>query len=397
MRVGDSPAVEGGGAASSERGAPAARSDRSDEPATRSAVALTAESTLTQRLDFLRQRWRCGRWCRRALADDAQVACQVVDDAASDRRTPCASRRSRSSSRVLTRLERVAAAPASSWRSRLQLLRLLLQHPDVGHHLLCSRLCAEAGAAPRAQHGDGERCHLHSLHHESSGGPTRSPSSDNLLRRDHEMRAAVLRPRGFVVARYRTEIPCRSSPCAADRAECRATRRYVLTATARRSPSARLYSAVPRSSQWPSMVTAQRRVLLQHRRRWPRATRCAGVVELGAVELEEHRLERRVAVQVVERRGCRSRRRAPARRHRQSARSTRLGRRRRPAAARRVGAAAAGGGSGRATGGCFLRARAARPATSISDARPANLRRDASSGSCIVRSVVTVQFDQSGV
>src|SRR5262245_26481541 len=31
-------------------------------------------------------------------------------------------------------------------------------------------------------------------------------------------------------------------------------RRYVLTATARRSPSARLYSAVPRSSQWPSTV-----------------------------------------------------------------------------------------------------------------------------------------------
>src|SRR5688572_31670086 len=30
--------------------------------------------------------------------------------------------------------------------------------------------------------------------------------------------------------------------------------RYVLTATARRSPSARLYSAVPRSSQCPSTV-----------------------------------------------------------------------------------------------------------------------------------------------
>src|SRR5437773_7940548 len=31
--------------------------------------------------------------------------------------------------------------------------------------------------------------------------------------------------------------------------------RYVLTATARSSPSARLYSAVPRSSQCPSIVT----------------------------------------------------------------------------------------------------------------------------------------------
>src|SRR5438552_16993642 len=33
--------------------------------------------------------------------------------------------------------------------------------------------------------------------------------------------------------------------------------RYVRAATARRSPNARLYSAVPRSSQWPSMVTVQ--------------------------------------------------------------------------------------------------------------------------------------------
>src|SRR5436190_8292621 len=33
--------------------------------------------------------------------------------------------------------------------------------------------------------------------------------------------------------------------------------RYVRAATARRSPNARLYSAVPRSSQWPSIVTAQ--------------------------------------------------------------------------------------------------------------------------------------------
>src|SRR5262245_46124828 len=33
--------------------------------------------------------------------------------------------------------------------------------------------------------------------------------------------------------------------------------RYARALTARRSPNARLYSAVPRSSQWPSIVTAQ--------------------------------------------------------------------------------------------------------------------------------------------
>src|SRR3954467_7939747 len=33
--------------------------------------------------------------------------------------------------------------------------------------------------------------------------------------------------------------------------------RYARAAIARRSPKARLYSAVPRSSQWPSTVTAQ--------------------------------------------------------------------------------------------------------------------------------------------
>src|SRR5262249_47620152 len=33
--------------------------------------------------------------------------------------------------------------------------------------------------------------------------------------------------------------------------------RYARAAAARRSPRARLYSAVPRSSQWPSTVTAQ--------------------------------------------------------------------------------------------------------------------------------------------
>src|SRR5262245_50667513 len=33
--------------------------------------------------------------------------------------------------------------------------------------------------------------------------------------------------------------------------------RYARAATARRSPNARLYSAVPRSSQWPSIVTVQ--------------------------------------------------------------------------------------------------------------------------------------------
>src|ERR671936_2117841 len=40
-------------------------------------------------------------------------------------------------------------------------------------------------------------------------------------------------------------------------AEIPSETRYVRAAIARRSPSARLYSAVPRSSQWPSIVTVQ--------------------------------------------------------------------------------------------------------------------------------------------
>ena len=58
----------------------------------------------------------------------------VVDRPASDRRAPCGWRSVCSSSRALTAL--IASFSVSDAEQVLQLLRLLLQHADVGHHLL---------------------------------------------------------------------------------------------------------------------------------------------------------------------------------------------------------------------------------------------------------------------
>ena len=65
--------------------------------------------------------------------------------------------------------------------------------------------------------------------------------------------------------------------------------RYSFTALARRAPSARLYSRVPRSSQWPSTVTRTRRIFLQPGGLAPQR-RLVGVLDVVLVVAEMDRV-----------------------------------------------------------------------------------------------------------
>ena len=79
-----------------------------------------------------------------------------------------------------------------------------------------------------------------------------------------------------------------------------------MVALARRSPSARLYSLVPRSSQWPSIRTRLLALRLQPRRVLVEDLRVGGA-DVVPVEVEEDVLERRVRRELT-----RARRRARA-------------------------------------------------------------------------------------
>ena len=114
-----------------------------------------------------------------------------------------------------------------------------------------------------------------------------------------------------------------------------------------------MYSAVPRSSQWPSIVTCQVGILLQHRGVGLQHLLAVGA-HVGAVELEEQRLSGESRLRsssdfepIVSSAGSAAP--APARSPAAAAPAAAAARRRR---------SAGGGGIGRATGGCLLRARA---------------------------------------
>ena len=76
--------------------------------------------------------------------------------------------------------------------------------------------------------------------------------------------AAILGPRGFVVAHVLAAFPCRSSPSrrSSPGRPCSVIMR--LTASARFWPSAMLYSREPRSSAWPCSVTRALRLAARY-------------------------------------------------------------------------------------------------------------------------------------
>ncbi len=143
--------------------------------------------------------------------------------------------------------------------------------------------------------------------------------SSRSFRGDDEVRTAVFGPRRFVMARIERELLAVADGAQPVGPECPAKRDTRRAVTARRSPNARLYSAVPRSSQCPSIVTVQVGVAFQQRRVLFECLLVRGA-ELAAVQLVVDRLQWRIPVEVVERGPRRWRRRVPARPVRRSAR-----------------------------------------------------------------------------
>ena len=178
------------------------------------------------------------------------------------------------------------------------------------------------------------------------------------LRGDDEVRAAVLRIRRLVVTRIERELLAVAHRAQPIGRECRAITRYARAASARRSPSARLYSAVPRSSQCPSMVIVQVAYRLSTTAFSSSTDRAGGPI--SSLSSSKNTGLGRVAVQVVERR----RRNASSR---TGSGGTMVGSfTGSGGAGTRVpeaGVTGGGGGICRATGGCFLPQPAATIAT----------------------------------
>ena len=160
----------------------------------------------------------------------------------------------------------------------LKLLLLFLQHPDLGHG--SDAPCRPPPPAwPRTDQrtpmpqstSHAPACHRLSLsepHVQSKAGGTRNPEprtlNPYLLAYRDEMRSAVLdhEPSSCPGSNGNSfAVADRPQPVGRD-----AQRDQVVARRQRRrSPSARLYSAVPRSSEWPSIVTIQVRVFLHQR------------------------------------------------------------------------------------------------------------------------------------
>ena len=180
------------------------------------------------------------------------------------------------------------------------------------------------------------------------------------------MRAPVLRVRGFVVSRIEREfLAVADGPQPVGRN----AQRHQIGARGNRAAFAQCQIVL-------GACRVRRSGLRSSPSRWGTAsaraafsvsTACAAAVDLVAVVLEEHRLERRVAVEIVERRRRNGVGSAPARAARSSVRRPA---RAAPAAARRVaGGVGGGGGAGLATGGVLLphAARSETPAREASE------------------------------